>query len=104
MRNEVIWKTAGRILRPPDAPIANHPLPSRRAIIGDMLVRGLLPGASELGEPGRGSNHMMPLFMSTPVEGSTTFDPNTDSSVWVSATMLPWRSTTLRCVVVDGSR
>jgi hypothetical protein len=47
---------------------------------------------------------MMPLFIRMPVAGSTTLEPNTESSVCVSATMLPWRSTTLRCVVLEGSR
>src|SRR5574338_246617 len=104
MMKEEICKTAGKILRPPDAPIANHGLPPQCAITGHMLVSGRLLGASVFGDSGRGSNHMMPLFIRMPVVGRTTFDPNTESSVWVSATMLPSRSITLRCVVVDGSR
>src|SRR5688572_30127417 len=100
MRKEQICITAGKILRPPDAPIANHDPPLRVAMMGHMLVRGRFPGAIQLGDPGRGSNHIMPLFIRMPEEGSTTLEPNTDSRVCVSATMLPCRSTTFRCVVL----
>ena len=65
-----------------------------------MLASGLLPGAIELTRPGTGSNHIMPLFMGMPVSGSTTLEPKRESSVLVSATMLPSRSTTERCVVL----
>src|SRR6266581_4475366 len=95
---------AERVLHfPPEAPIANHGRPSRRAITGHMLVSGRLAGPSEFGAPGRGSNHMTPLFIRMPVAGRTTLLPNTESSVCVSATMLPSRSIALRWVVLDGA-
>jgi hypothetical protein len=67
-----------------------------------MLESGRLPGAIAFGTPGRGSNHMMPLFMSSPVSGRMTREPNSDSRVCVSATMLPSPSTTQKCVVQLG--
>ena len=67
-----------------------------------MLESGRFAGAIEFGRPGRGSNHMMPLFISTPVSGSSTLLPKTDSRVCVSDTKLPSASTTLRCVVSTG--
>src|SRR6266853_645607 len=103
MRNEAICSTAGKILRPPEAPIANQGFPSRRAITGHMLVSGCLAGAREFGAPGRGSNHMTPLFIRMPVAGRTTLLPNTESSVCVSATMLPSRSIALRWVVLEAA-
>src|SRR5437899_12726497 len=75
MRNEEICSTAGKILRPPDAPIANHGFPPHRAITGHMLVSGRFAGASEFGVPGRGSNHMTPLFIRMPVAGRATLLP-----------------------------
>ncbi len=101
---EASWSTAGMILRPPEAPSANQGTPSRVAITGHMLASGRLPGASEFGRPGRGSNHMMPLLSRMPVGGETILLPNTDSRVWVRLTMVPARSTTARWVVQAGSR
>jgi hypothetical protein len=46
---------------------------------------------------------MIPLFSSKPVEGDTTREPKMDNSVCVTEHMLPWRSTTLKCVVQDGA-
>ncbi len=56
---------------------------------GDMLVSGRLPGAMALGVPGAGSNHITPLFMSTPDFGSTTREPMEESRVVVIATIIP---------------
>ncbi len=67
-----------------------------------MFDRGRFAAAMEFGLPGRGSNHMMPLFINMPVRGRVTFDPNSDNSVIVSATRFPWRSATLMWVVQDG--
>ena len=64
-----------------------------------MLHSGRLPGAIEFGAPGRGSNHIMPLFSSTPDCGSSTRLPNEDISVVVIATVLPSASHAVRCVV-----
>src|SRR5262245_32351826 len=70
---------------------------------GQKLPRQRLPPASELGLPGSGSNHMMPLFMSRPVEGDTTHEPKIDKSVCVTEHMLPCASTMLKCVVQEGA-
>lgn len=67
--------------------------------MGQTFIKHRFPGASELGRPGTGSNHIMPLFISKPVDGDTTRDPKIDSRVCVCATMLPCRSTTEKCVV-----
>ena len=62
-----------------------------------------MPGASEFGVPGVGSNHMMPLFMVMPVCGQTNLEPKLDSRVCVTAAMLPSRSTAEKCVVQAGA-
>ena len=64
-----------------------------------MLVSGRLPGASEFGWPGRGSNHMTPLLSSTPEPGRTTLLPMLESRVVVIATIVPSASQTVRWVV-----
>ena len=87
------------IRRPPDAPAASHGLPSSIRISGDILVSGRLPGAMEFACPGRGSNQIMPLFISTPVPGNTTRLPMEDINVVVIATIVPSVSHTVRCVV-----
>jgi hypothetical protein len=56
---------------------------------GHMLQSGRAPGAIALALPGRGSNHIMPLFISTPVSGSTTRLPIEESSVVVTARDCP---------------
>src|SRR5258707_1844813 len=104
MRNEAICSTAGKILRPPEAPIANHGFPSRRTITGHMLVSGRFAGASEFGAPGRGSNHITPLFIRMPVAGRTNLLPEHDSKVHVHAHMLPSRSIKFRLDVLHGER
>src|SRR3989442_3693578 len=102
MRNETICSTAGKILRPPEAPIANHGFPARRAITGHMLVSGRLAGPSEFGAPGRGSNHITPLFMRMPVAGRTTLLPEHPSTACVTAPLLPSRALALRGGGLDG--
>ena len=99
MRNEVSWTSAGTIWRPPAAPIANAGTPSRVATTGHMLASGRLPGAIAFGRPGRGSNHIMPLFIRMPVDGSVTLAPKRDNRLLVSAAMLPSASITLTCEV-----
>ena len=90
-----------RMRRPPEEPAARRGQPPSFGVTttGSMLQSGRAPGAMALALPGRGSNHIMPLFISTPVEGSTTRLPIEESSVVVTATRLPSRSTTVRCVV-----
>ena len=56
---------------PPDAPSPNHGRWSRATTTGHILVSARLPGAIEFGRPGRGSNHITPLFIRIPVPGST---------------------------------
>ena len=73
------------------------------ATMGHTFIRQRFDGATEFGRPGSGSNHMMPLFISNPVEGETTDEPKADSSVWVIEIMLPCRSTMAKCVVQDGA-
>ena len=70
--------------------------PPCMATTGHMLDSGRLPGAIELGRPGRGSNHMTPLLSRMPVDGDTILLPNGDSRVWVRLTMVPARSTAHR--------
>ena len=77
----------------------NQGLPSLITTTGQILQSGRLPGAIEFGLLGSGSNHSMPLFMVMPVLGSITQEPNSDISVCVSATMLPWESAAQKCVV-----
>src|SRR5271170_1558991 len=85
--------------RPPDAPAAIHGRPPSIRITGSILVSGRLPGAIEFGWPGRGSNHITPLFSSTPDVGSTTRLPIDDSNVVVTATIVPSASQAVRWVV-----
>src|SRR5262252_1324664 len=91
--------TAPRILRPPEAPTPNHGLPSRATTTGHILVRARLPDDIEFGRPGRGSNHITPLFIRIPVPASTYRLPKEDSNVVVSAAMPPFRSAAVMCVV-----
>jgi hypothetical protein len=97
--NDTSCSTAAMMRRPPDAPATIHGLSPLRRITGNMLVSGLLPGAIELGWPGRGSNHITPLFMRMPVFGNTTRLPIEESSVVVMATIFPSASHTEMCVV-----
>ena len=95
----ISWNTEAMMRRPPEAPAARNGRPASVSITGSMLHSGRLPGAMEFGEPGRGSNHIMPLFSSTPVFGSSTRLPIEDISVVVIATVVPSASHTVRCVV-----
>ena len=61
-----------------------------------MLHSGRRPPSTEFGPPGRGSNHIMPLFISTPVPGSMIRDPKPDMMVCVKDTTLPSASATQR--------
>ena len=91
------------MVRPPAAPRASQGRPSRCRINGHILAKGLAPAAIELGWPGRGSNHIMPLFIRKPPLGITTLAPKRDSRVLVSETMDPEASTTLICEVQPAS-
>ena len=89
--------------RPPGAPTARTGRPSRTAITWAMLDAGRLRGATELANPGRGSNRFMLSLSSTPVPGTVTAEPKMSVSVCVTETMLPAASTTDRCVVQPSS-
>ena len=67
--------TPGCGVRPTSPAPAPAHSPSR-TITGHMLVNGRLPGAIAFGVPGAGSNHITPLFISTPVSGSTHAAPH----------------------------
>ncbi len=92
---EIICSSVGKIVRPPAAPMASQGRPFRASTSGHMLASGLAPAAMLFGCPGRGSNHIMPLFMMIPACGSATRAPKRESSVFVSETMVPCLSTTL---------
>ena len=59
-----VYRLAGRLLKESLARRAGTPALGLQA-----------PDAMEFGCPGRGSNHIMPLFMSMPPCGSTTLEP-----------------------------
>ena len=61
------------------------------AVPSTSIVGGSAPQRSVLRQilAGLGSNHIIPLFISMPASGSATCEPNRDSSVLVSATMVP---------------
>src|SRR3546814_15616624 len=80
-------------LRTPPSSFAISPMK------GQTFIRQRLPGPSELAFPGSGSKHMTQLFSSRPVDGDTTRDPQDDSTVWVTAIMLPSPSTPEKGVV-----
>src|SRR2546423_1273314 len=56
---------------------------------GDMLSRGRLPGAIELGQPGRGSNRAMPCPKTSPRLVTPTCAPNPLPMLKVTATQFP---------------
>ncbi len=89
------------ILRPPEAPTAKPPR-SLIPMAGQVFASARLPDAIELGCPGSGLNHIIPLFIRIPDSGSTYLLPKIESSVCVSETMLPSLSITQRCVVQEG--
>src|ERR1700753_1849386 len=91
--------------RPPEEPPASLGQPPSAGVTmtGHMLQTGRALAAIWLGLPGRGSNHIMPLFIRMPVLGSITRLPIDDSNVVVIDTRLPSRSTTVRCVVQVSS-
>ena len=68
-----------------------------------MLLRGYLPGMMEFTRPGTGSNHIMPLFMTTPVPFGTMPEPKPAIRVLVMDTALPSASMAQRCVVPESS-
>ena len=82
LKKDITWKTEAMMRRPPEAPTARIGPLSSFMMIGHMLHSGRLPGATALGVPGRGSNHIMPLFITMPVPGRMTRLPSDDISVY----------------------
>jgi hypothetical protein len=93
------WGTADTIFRPPGAPTARYGAPSRSARNGVMFTSGRLPASMEFGRPGSGSNQIIPFESKSPVSGTTTFEPNRLTAVWVSDTRVLSPSTAHTCVV-----
>src|SRR5438270_5009980 len=97
------------IFGPPAAPIAITGSLSFKTIVGLMLERGRFPGWTEFasaptspkkfGTPGCVEKSSISSFITTPVPGTTTFDPNPVFTVAVQATQFPSASPTEKCVV-----
>src|SRR5436190_24222858 len=83
--------------------------PLRNTIVGLMLERGRLPGATalasapinpkKLATPGCTEKSSIWLFMTTTVPGTTTLEPKQVLTVAVHATQLPSSSATEKWVV-----
>ena len=94
---------------PPAAPVASTGTLSLRIIVGLMLESGLLPPSTlldsfpirpkALGTPGRIEKSSISLFISTPVPGMMTLDPNEVLIVDVIETQFPLSSEQQKCVV-----
>src|SRR5678815_3124154 len=94
---------------PPAAPRLRIGLPFLSTIVGDMLESGLLPGATPLASaptnpkklamPGCAEKSSISLFKTTPVPGTTIFEPKLVLIVAVQATQLPSESAAEKCVV-----
>src|SRR4029077_14508591 len=91
------------ILRPPGAPQTRNGSPPRRTIVGAPAQSTRLPGAIELGRPGRGSNQYVPFVRTMPVPLIITPDPKPPPRVAVSETDIRSRSTAFTCVVFGMS-
>ena len=73
------------IVGPPAAPTASTGRSPSKTIVGDMLESGRLPGAGRLaseptrpkalGAPGAAAKSSISLFSTTPMPGTTTFEP-----------------------------
>src|SRR5262252_8774939 len=78
--------------RPPTIPFVGEPGLSGIIIAGHMLSTWRLPGAMELGQPGRGSNSAIPCPNTSPRFVTPTCAPNPPPMLNVSATQFPHRS------------
>src|SRR2546423_53053 len=78
--------------RPPMAPFVGETGKSGMTMAGLILSTGRLPGAMELGQPGRGSNSAIPCPNTSPRFGTPTCAPNPLPMLKVTATQLPQRS------------
>ena len=102
------------IVGPPAAPTVKTGLPSRSTIVGLMLESGRLPGATALasapmrpnalGVPGCAEKSSISLFITMPVPGSTTPEPNVVLTVAVQATHQPSESVAEKWVVCFPNR
>ena len=91
--------TAEMRRRPPGDPTTAHGSPSRSRIAGAAAWSARRPGAGEIRRPGRGSNHIIPLFRGYPSPGTAKADPKRPPRVPVSATAMPSASIALTWVV-----
>ena len=82
-------------MSPPGVPNASHGSPSRSASEGESVVRGRLPGASELGRPGSSQNIWARVDSEKPSPG-TTGELCSQPPLGVAETRLPHRSATSR--------
>ena len=98
---------------PPAAPATRRTLPSATTIVGDMLLRGRLPGWGRflsdcrrpyaLGLPGIVVKSSISLFSANPNPGTTTIEPKVMLIVSVQATAMPFSSITDRWLVPPSS-
>src|SRR5439155_4309665 len=88
------------MVEPPTPPTANGGRPPTRPLVGEdgksgttmaglMLSTIRLPGAIELGQPGRSSNKAIPCPKTKPRLGTATCAPNPLPMLNVSATQFP---------------
>src|SRR5437016_14660920 len=90
---------------PPGEPTARYGLPCARTIVGDIELRGRLPGAGRFGSGalpwvGVKLKSVSSLLSRKPRPGTTIALPPVCSMVSVYSTTLPDRSTTVRLVVL----
>ena len=83
---------------PPGVPKAIQGTPSRKAMLGDNVVRGRLRGARPLGRPGLSQNICPRVPMQKPRPG-TTGELCSQPPEGVALTMFPQRSITSICTV-----
>src|SRR3954451_21457619 len=93
------------IVGPPAAPRAITGRPSRRTIVGEIELRGRLPGPGRFGSRaapwvGAKLKSVSSLLSRKPRPGTTIALPPVSSRVNVYSTMLPQRSATVRLVVL----
>ena len=71
------------IVAPPGEPKARTVPSGAKAIVGEMLLRGCLPGSGELGWGLAGSKSVSSLFKMKPYPGTTMPEPPVASIVLV---------------------
>src|SRR5213596_2663910 len=84
--------------------MVRYGLPPLKPSVGTMLTSPRLPPAMEFALPGSGSNQIIPLLSRMPVPFTTTRDPQSETAVLVSETMLRCRSMAPTWVVQSSVR